>query len=504
MRNFRYTGFTALLVSAGALNVGCGGGGDGNALAQGAGEQAAVEVLRQTDLAARLAARSPNRVGSTGTAPSFVIDPGWPQALPNYWQTGNVGGLYVDHRDNIWVYQRPRELAANEAGGPGAAGTNDAGRPINVVGHVRPYGRHTEGSFPAPSVLKFDKSGTLLDAWGGPGDPGFLDENCAQADGCWWPAREHGIFVDHNDYVYVAGNGEIRRGTSSGEYPWATDYGGDDSQILKFTADGTFVYQIGNPGKTEPNSNSTDGGPNGTPQVYLPSDMTVDPETNLLYIADGYGNRRILIVEAETGQYVGHFGAYGQNPVDDNPPATDRFQDEYRRGETPNFFRTPTHCVKVARDGLLYVCDRENARVQIFNASEVGEACSNPNGEVGRCGYVGEIPIAPQTGRGTVGGVNFSPDPGQTCLYISDIANNTIYVVNRENLNELDRVGRTGRQVGQFIMLHNVSIDSEGSLYTGEVGGAKRVQKFQRYGATTCSGTHFEDVGSWDVYETYR
>jgi len=182
MRNSRYTGFTALLVGVAALSMGCGGGEEGNAPAQSGrtGEQEAVETLRQTNLAARLAARTPNRVASTGTAPSFVIDPGWPKPLPNYWQVGNIGGLYVDHNDNIWVYQRPRELEANEAGGPGAVEWN--GNQVNPIGHRRPYGRHTEGSFLAPSVLKFDKAGNLLDAWGGPGDPGFLEENCRQAD----------------------------------------------------------------------------------------------------------------------------------------------------------------------------------------------------------------------------------------------------------------------------------------------------------------------------------
>ena len=165
---------------------------------------------------------------------------------------------------------------------------------------------------PAPSMLVFDKAGKLLQAWGGPGDPGFCETKCRQQDGCVWPAREHGIYVDQNDFVYIAGNGQARN--FHGQYPWAPNFG-NDSQILKFKTDGTFVYQIGTAGAKGPNSNDTNGGVNGTPEPFWPADMVVDPKTNLMYIADGYGNRRVLIVDAATGKYVGHFGAYGQNPV---------------------------------------------------------------------------------------------------------------------------------------------------------------------------------------------
>jgi len=496
----RRSDIVLVMVAVSMVSSGCGGGGEAEA------RSAEESGVNWSSINQALMERTASRVPPTATAPSFVVDPSWPKPLPNYWQMGNIGGIHVDHRDNIWVYQRPRELTFNEASGLGAIGQDSQGRAVDALGHLRPYGRRAEGSIPAPSVLKFDKAGNLLDAWGGPGDPGFLEQKCRPEDGCVWPAREHGIFVDHNDFVYVSGNGEIRRGTSSGEYPWAPNFGGDDSHILKFTADGTFIYQIGHAGITSANSNAVDGGPNGTPQPYLPAGVTVDPRTNRMYIADGYGNRRILVVDAETGQYIAHFGAYGQNPVDDgaalNPP--DDWADEYRRGEVPNFFRGPVHCVEISNDGLIYVCDRGNNRIQIFRADEVGGACSNPGREVGRCGFVGEVFVSPQTPSGTSGAVSFSPDPGQTCMYVPDLANNTVYVINRENLHEMDRIGRTGRQVGEFVMAHGIAIDSEGSFYTGEVGDARRVQKFQRYGATGCSGTHLPVVGQWDVYPAHR
>ena len=238
-----------------------------------------------------------------------------------------------------------------------------------------------------------------------------------------------------------------------------------------------------------PDSENIDGGPDQTPQPYLVADMSVDPETNRLYVADGYGNRRILIVDAETGQYVGHFGAYGQNPVDDpegteiDPYDAGPWSADYLAGDLkPMFFRSPLHCATVSADGLLYACDRGNNRVQIFNVDEVGGPCSNPNAEPGKCGFVGEIHIAPQTVSGTAGTAALSTDPGQTCLYVGDLANGTFYVINRENLHELDRIGRSGRQIGEFHWLHALTVDSAGNIYTGEVDSGQRIQKFLRYG----------------------
>ena len=173
------------------------------------------------------------------------------------------------------MYHRPRSLGSTDSGTQGEAGKDAKGNPISALGFPRPYGQLSGCCTPAPSVLEFDKAGNLLQAWGGPGDPGFFEKKCRQQEGCVWPAREHGIYVDHNDFVYLAGNGQAKG----------------------------------------PNSNDTNGGVNGTPEPYWPADMTVDPRTNLMYIADGYGNRRVLIVDAATGKYTGHFGAYGQNPV---------------------------------------------------------------------------------------------------------------------------------------------------------------------------------------------
>lgn len=461
----------------------------------------ATDVLTRTKVLERLAERTPPRTAAGATAPKFVVDAGWPKPLPNNWIIGEVGGLTVDSHDNIWVYHRPRSLSATDAGALGEAGKNAKGQSISAIGHPRPYGQSSGCCVPAPSVLKFDKAGNLLQAWGGPGDPGFLEKRCRPGDGCYWPGREHGIFVDHNDFVWVSGNGDIARGTNSGEYPWAANFGGDDSQILKFKPDGTFVLAIGTQGMKKPNSNDTNGGLNGTPQPYLPSDFTVDPKTNTLYIADGYGNRRVLMVDAATGKYIGHFGAYGQNPVvgeSTDPAYGGAWAADFRKGELkPKYFRSPLHCAELSKDGFLYVCDRGNNRIQVFNAAAVGKPCQNPAGEAGKCGFVGELPIAPQTTGGTSGSLAFSADPEQSCLYVADLTNFTIYTINRKTLQEVDRFGSGGRGLGQFHWPHKITVDSEGNVYAGEVDGNGNVQKFLRYGASGCSGTGATQVGAY-------
>jgi DNA-binding beta-propeller fold protein YncE len=461
----------------------------------------AVDALQKAHVVDRLAQGM--AVERKGSSPGFVLDPAWPQPLPHHWVIGDVGGIAVDKHDHIWVYHRPRSVTNSDAGMQGPVSTNAKGVPISALGFPRPYGGPSNNCcMPAPSILVFDKAGKLLQSWGGPGDPGFLQTKCREADGCIWPSREHGIYVDQNDFVYVGGNGQARN--FHGQFPWAPNFG-NDSQILKFKADGTFVYQIGTAGAKGPNSNDTNGGVNGTPEPYWPADMTVDPKTNLMYIADGYGNRRVLIVDAATGKYVGHFGAYGQNPVvGENGGGENAGEDagswpaDFKAGNMkPKFFRSPLHCAKLANDGLLYVCDRGNNRVQIFKASEVGKPCSNPEGEVGKCGFVGEIHVAPQTIGGTSGTVNFSTDAKQSCIYVADLGNDVIYVINRQNLTELSRFGGGGRQAGEFHWPHMVATDSEGNVYVGEVDGAARAQKFLRYGALGCSGTGNPDVGHY-------
>ncbi len=333
-----------------------------------------------------------------------VVDPSWP-ILPDDWLIGEVSGIAVDQHDHIWIVHRPRSLNADEAG-------LMQDPPLTVCCN------------PAPPVLVFDTDGNLLDDWGGPeGYPG---------EGYDWPASEHGIFVDHNDNVWLAGNGP------------------DDHQVLKFSHDGTFLMQIGESGRTE--------GSNSTEFLGQPADMEVDPETNELYVADGYLNKRIIVFDAETGEYRRHWGAYGNEPSDEDTGP-------FMPGAEPiQQFRTPVHAVRISRDGLVYVADRVNNRIQVFQKDGT---------------YVDEMIVEGNTlGNGSTWDLELSPDPMQQDLYNADGANQRIHIIDREALEVESWFGRRGRYSGQFHWVHNLVVDSMGNFYTAEVNQGRRAQKF--------------------------
>ncbi len=337
--------------------------------------------------------------------PRFEVDAGWPKPLPNQWIMGEIGGLTVDSHDHIWVYQRPRSLTDDERAAAANPPTAKCCRP-------------------APPVLEFDAEGNLLNAWGGAGE------------GYEWPEREHGIFVDGQDNVWLAGNAPT------------------DAQVLKFTRDGRFLQQIGRSGRSS--------GSNSTTELNRPALAIVDPAEGELYIADGYGNRRVLVLDVKTGDYKRHWGAYGNRPDDSDLGPYDPLAARAQQ------FRTPVHCVRIANDGLVYVCDRVNDRIQVFRKDGT---------------FVTEFVLEPTTRFvGSVWDVALSEDPQQKYLYVADGTNNEIHILLRATGERLTAFGRGGRQAGQFHWVHAIGIDSQGNLYTGEVDTGKRVQKFRRLG----------------------
>jgi DNA-binding beta-propeller fold protein YncE len=381
-----------------------------------------------------------------GDTPKYSVDPFWPRALPHQWQIGAVPGIAVDKDDNVWIVQRPRTLTSDERG----ASDTEPGEPPVLDGEARPQGSISDCCFPAPSVMQFDGKGRLLRAWGGPVDPG----KCVEPD-CQWPNTEHGIYVDHNMNVWLGGQG-----------------GG---AVLKFTANGDFLLQIGRRQPPVRNSNDTNGGINGTPLLAQPADLEVDPQTNELYIADGYTNLRVIVVDTEKGMYKRHWGAYGQNPVDDAGEAGD-----YMKAQAPAAnFRNPVHAVRITKDGLVYVADRTNDRIQVFDKKQVGKVCQNPNRTPGVCGYVGEFFVETDTlGPGSTWDIDVSHDRAQKYLFNADGSNQYVWTLLRKTGDILDRFGRNGRNAGQFHWVHNLAVDSKGNIYTSEVDTGKRVQKF--------------------------
>jgi DNA-binding beta-propeller fold protein YncE len=276
-------------------------------------------------------------------------------------------------------------------------------------------------------VLEFSPEGEFLQGWGGPGE------------GYEWPADEHGIHIDQNDNVWIssAGGPRLRERT--------------ENQLLKFSRNGTFLLQIGSRGASK--------GSLDTENLNNAADMYVHPATNELFVADGYVNRRVAVFDANDGQFKRLWGAYG-NPPDDSAPNTPLYE-----GEGAQQFNT-VHGIRVSTDGLVYVADRRNNRVQVFQLDGT---------------FVREIFIERSTRLlGTAFSIAFSPDPAQQYLYLADAGNGRIRLFDRLTLEEVSSFGRIGRYAGQFVFLHNVAVDSRGNVYTAEVGGGRRVQKFIR------------------------
>jgi DNA-binding beta-propeller fold protein YncE len=320
-----------------------------------------------------------------------------------------------------------------------------------MLGFARPQGSISDCCLPAPSVMQFDPKGNLLRAWGGPVDPGKCVEPA-----CQWPNTEHGIFVDQEMNVWLGGQA-----------------GG---AVLKFSADGDFLLQIGRRQPPVRNSNDKTGGINGTPLMAQPADLEVDPDTDELYVADGYTNLRILVVDARTGTYKRHWGAYGQNPVNDTGNIGPYIKDQ----PAAPHFRNPVHAVRITDDGLVYVADRANDRIQVFDKKKVGAVCQNPTGARGVCGFVGEFFVARDTlGPGSTWDVDVSSDKKQKFLYNADGSNNYVWTLLRKTGAILGTFGRNGRNAGQFHWVHNLAVDSKGNMYTAEVDTSKRVQKFR-------------------------
>ena len=338
--------------------------------------------------------------------PQFQVDAFWPKPLPNHWILGQVSGIATDRFDRIWVVHRPSSLNARER----AAEQNPPEAKCCVA---------------APPVLVFDQSGNLIRSWGGPGQ------------GYEWPESEHGIYIDGNDFVWLAGNGK------------------KDGQLLKFTMDGKFVLQIGKQGEGN-DSNSTE-------RLGSPADVAVDVAAHEVYAADGYANRRVVVFDSETAAYKRHWGAYGHKPSDDKTPKYDPAKPVALQ------FGNPVHCVRIDKDGLVYVCDRTNDRVQIFRKDGT---------------FVSEYFYETATrGTGSVYDLVFSPDAAQKFIYMIDGMNGEVRIVDHATMAVLSRFGRPGRQAGEFTALHNIAVDHQGNIYTAEVNTGQRVQRFRRMDA---------------------
>jgi len=370
-------------------------------------------------------------------APRFEVDPLWPKPLPNHWLQGQTIGVSVDAQDHIWIIHRAGSLEAGEK----HATTNP---PI------------AQCCAPAPPILNFDQEGNLLRSWGGPSPTHEFD----------WPDSNHGITIDYKGNVWIGGNGlgtapggggrGGARGGARGEQVLNEEQEGaaigytNDTMVLKFTQDGKFIMQIGKVGTTK--------GSNDVENLRRPAKLFIDKQTNEVFVADGYGNHRVIVFDADTGKYKRHWGAYGNKPDDKN-------LGNYNPDAAPSQqFRNPVHCAELSVDRLLYVCDRQNDRIQVFK----------PDGT-----FVKEQFINKRTlGSGSVWDIAFSKDPQQKYIYLADGENDRVHIIERESLQMLTTFGEGGRQPGEFYGVHSIATDSKGNIYTTETYRGQRVQKF--------------------------
>jgi DNA-binding beta-propeller fold protein YncE len=341
---------------------------------------------------------------STVQAPMFEVDPFWPRPLPNHWVLGSSVGVTVDARDHVFIIHR------------GAATLNER----TEIGLATTPRTAEDCCLPAPPILEFDAAGNVVGHWGGPGA------------GYEWPTSNHGVTVDDKGNVWIGGNGK------------------GDAHVLKFTRDGKLLMQFGHAGKST--------GSNDTENFGQVAKIFVDPRANEAYVADGYGNRRVAVIDADTGKFKRYWGAYGHKPDD-----TDLGKYDPEAPPAPQF-RTPVHCAELANDGLVYVCDRPNDRIQVFQKDGT---------------FVKETFIAKKTlGDGSVWDIAFSRDPQQRYLYLADGKNEKVYILERDTLKILTSFGDGGRQPGQFFGVHSIATDSKGNIYTTETYEGKRLQKF--------------------------
>jgi len=342
---------------------------------------------------AELAAQAANAQGRS--VPTFEVDRTWPK-VPPQWKLGDPSSIAIDAQDNVWVLHRPRTLVKPE----------DAAKA-------------------APPVIVFTTAGNFVKAWGGAGN------------GYEWPEREHGIHIDYKGFVWLGANNCPTNGLPGLKRV-------ADDQLLKFTQDGKFVMQIGH-------SNQSKGN-NDTRNLHRAADVWVHQPTNELFVADGYGNHRVAVFDADSGAFKRMWGAFGNKPVDD----------DHCEVVTPTTFSDPgpqqlsiVHAIRVAKDGTVYVADREYRRVQMFTK----------DGKFVKQLVRNSAPFARD--------LALSPDANQQFLYVG--GGDGVFIVDRKTLEIVGNI----QPAGMIGAGHQIATDSKGNLYIAQTGAGMQKLTFK-------------------------
>jgi hypothetical protein len=383
------------------------------------------------------------------TAPKFKFDPDWPKPLPNKWKMGGVTGLAVDKDDNVWVYDRPNDLTDIEL-------EAELTPPIADC-CVRPL-----------SMIHIDKNGNTIGSFDAP--------------------QGHGMAVDSKGFAYL-GQDTVRKydtktGKMVGEVPRTPERppggGGGDAappggaRVPGRGSRGPVAGFLPPPGgRAQPDAAAREARaaaiaafrakyPPTTPMIVGGiEEIRLDEPAHELYAADNYLGGRVMVFDLDTLQFKRGWGAYGHTLSEITTNDADRAYTP--GGPMPKEFRGHL-TLNISNDGLLYAADRNANRIQV--TTKQGK-------------YVKEFILAPMTGvGGSTGGVMFSRDKQQRFLYISDLTNNHIWFLNREDGQVVGQMGSMGENGGQFFGLHMIAVDSKGDIYTGEVFAGERVQRF--------------------------
>jgi NHL repeat len=388
---------------------------------------------------------------STPSTPVFVVDGSWPKPLPFNWVTADIGGTCVDSQDHVFVVTR----GFQNGGLTSPEGVGGANNQTGALGGAYK-------SKASPPVIEFDVEGNVANSWGDPslvpaGTIGPAGNNIGLQNAVL-PNGIHGCFVDYQDNVWIAGNG--------------------DGVVQKYSHSGTLLMTIGTKFLCDRPDLAAATGPcgNGIPPqtgnshtlLNDPADIAVDPANGEVYIADGYGNHRVVVFD-KNGTYMRQMGGTGSGAG------------QFTAGDGGH-----PHCVVIGRDGYVYACDRGQDRINVYS-----KGSGTTPGTL-----VKTIPVIPGTAALGVAGsawdIDFSPDAIQTFAYISDGGNEVMWIFNHADILNgssyvppLSGFGQPGHQAGQFTFLHMMAIDSKGNLYAGETIGGRRIQKFTK---VTCPG----------------
>ncbi|MBI3047757.1 MAG: hypothetical protein HYY76_05555 [Acidobacteria bacterium] len=346
--------------------------------------------------AARIADQRDVVSAQARSLPVFEVDKAWPKVPPK-WKLGDPSSFAIDAKDNVWLLHRPRTLLKPE-----------------------------EAKMAAPPVIVFDQAGNFVRAWGG------------DAPGYQWPEREHGIHIDHRGFVWVTGNNCPTNGIKNLR-PVA------DDQIVKFTQEGKFVRQVGRTSESKGNAD--------TRNVHRAADVWVHAPTNEAFVADGYGNRRVAVFDADTGAFKRMWGAFGNAPTDEDncmvmTPKT------FPAGPGPQQFNI-VHALRVSKDGMVYVADRENRRVQVFTMQ-------------GK--FVNQLI---KTDTPFARNLALSHDADQQFLYVGN--GQEISIVDRKALTIVGAI----RVPGLIGAGHQIATDSKGNLYIAATGNGMQKLAFK-------------------------